>query len=271
MRKICIREWVLCAVYPDARNPFAHLDLATEGWEAWTVREVWMILADIVVFVSIYFVTMAAIAGGFDAWLLLPFLAWLAAYVGALCWFVPRLGKVVLVTADDVGDHVAHLRVLQAARLLERGELVLEARLELAGDPAFLLDQFPAGAFALLDLLGDALKTCGQLFGILGHQLADFRGTVGAHAIRRKDCRPHNKTAAKPNQHQPVSIPVPRAPITRPKSDVQRQHPRLVSRTRTATLAVYPAASRPVRASAAFWRWPTLATENFSIAASNRR
>jgi LmbE family N-acetylglucosaminyl deacetylase len=32
----------LSAVYPDARNPFAHPELAEEGFEAWTVREVWM-------------------------------------------------------------------------------------------------------------------------------------------------------------------------------------------------------------------------------------
>ena len=35
-------EAALCAVYPDARNPFAHLDLAAEGQEAWTVGEVWV-------------------------------------------------------------------------------------------------------------------------------------------------------------------------------------------------------------------------------------
>jgi LmbE family N-acetylglucosaminyl deacetylase len=35
-------EATLCAVYPDARNPFAHLELAAEGLEAWTVREVWL-------------------------------------------------------------------------------------------------------------------------------------------------------------------------------------------------------------------------------------
>jgi ATP-binding cassette subfamily B multidrug efflux pump len=67
---------------------------------ALAVREVWMILADIVVFVSIYFVTMAAIAGGFDAWLLLPFVGWLAAYLAALWWFVPRLGQVGALQAD---------------------------------------------------------------------------------------------------------------------------------------------------------------------------
>jgi ATP-binding cassette subfamily B multidrug efflux pump len=67
---------------------------------ALAVREVWMTLADIVVFVSIYFVTMAAIAGAFDAWLLLPFVGWLAAYLVALWWFVPRLGQVGQLQAD---------------------------------------------------------------------------------------------------------------------------------------------------------------------------
>jgi LmbE family N-acetylglucosaminyl deacetylase len=35
-------EATLCAVYPDARNPFTFTELVDEGHEAWTVREVWM-------------------------------------------------------------------------------------------------------------------------------------------------------------------------------------------------------------------------------------
>jgi LmbE family N-acetylglucosaminyl deacetylase len=36
-------EATVCAVYPDARNPFAHPDLLTdEALDAWTVAEVWM-------------------------------------------------------------------------------------------------------------------------------------------------------------------------------------------------------------------------------------
>lgn len=35
-------EAALCAVYPDARNPFAHPELIGEGLEPWTVPEVWM-------------------------------------------------------------------------------------------------------------------------------------------------------------------------------------------------------------------------------------
>src|SRR4051794_15691402 len=35
-------EATISAVYPDARNPFAHPSLAEEGLEAWTVPEVWI-------------------------------------------------------------------------------------------------------------------------------------------------------------------------------------------------------------------------------------
>ena len=35
-------EAALCAVYPDARNPFAHLELADEGLADWAVPEVWL-------------------------------------------------------------------------------------------------------------------------------------------------------------------------------------------------------------------------------------
>ena len=35
-------EGAISAVYPDARNPFAHLELAAEGLDAWSVEEVWV-------------------------------------------------------------------------------------------------------------------------------------------------------------------------------------------------------------------------------------
>ncbi|GAC1439803.1 MAG: PIG-L family deacetylase [Mycobacteriales bacterium] len=35
-------EAAMCAVYPDARNPFTHLELAEEGLAAWTVGETWI-------------------------------------------------------------------------------------------------------------------------------------------------------------------------------------------------------------------------------------
>jgi len=37
-------EATLCAVYPDARNPFSFPELLDEGLEPWTVPEVWMMV-----------------------------------------------------------------------------------------------------------------------------------------------------------------------------------------------------------------------------------
>jgi ATP-binding cassette subfamily B multidrug efflux pump len=67
---------------------------------ALAVRDTWMILADIVVFVVIYFVTIVFVAGGFDRWLLAPFLGWLGLYGLAVWYFVPRLGAVAKAQAD---------------------------------------------------------------------------------------------------------------------------------------------------------------------------
>ncbi len=67
---------------------------------ALAVRDSCLIMTDILVFVVIYFVTMVAVVGGFDLWLMLPFLGWLVLYVPALRWFVPRLAKVSRAQAD---------------------------------------------------------------------------------------------------------------------------------------------------------------------------
>ncbi len=67
---------------------------------ALAVRDTWLIVCELVVFVVIYFVTLLAVLGGFDPRLLVPFLAWLALYVAALSYFVPRLGRVAREQAD---------------------------------------------------------------------------------------------------------------------------------------------------------------------------
>jgi ATP-binding cassette subfamily B multidrug efflux pump len=64
------------------------------------VRDTWLIVTDIMVYVVIYFVTLLAVVGAFDLWLVAPFLGWLVLYVAALCYFVPRLGKVAQAQAD---------------------------------------------------------------------------------------------------------------------------------------------------------------------------
>src|SRR6202161_1471281 len=67
---------------------------------ALAVRDTWMILADILVFVLIYFVTIALVVGNFHLWLLAPFMGWLGIYLLAIWYFVPRLGAVAMAQAD---------------------------------------------------------------------------------------------------------------------------------------------------------------------------
>jgi ATP-binding cassette subfamily B multidrug efflux pump len=64
------------------------------------VRDTWLIFADILTYVIIYFGTMLFVVGGFDSRVMLPFLGWLAFYLVALKYFVPRLGKVAQAQAD---------------------------------------------------------------------------------------------------------------------------------------------------------------------------
>lgn len=67
---------------------------------ALAVRDVWFIVADIMVYVIVYFGSMVAIVGFFNPLIMLPFLAWLFAYTISLSYFVPRLSKLSQRQAD---------------------------------------------------------------------------------------------------------------------------------------------------------------------------
>ncbi len=67
---------------------------------ALAVRDTWFTVADILVFATIYFVTMVLVVGNFDVVLLLPFLAWVALYGCGVAWFVPRLARIGAAQAD---------------------------------------------------------------------------------------------------------------------------------------------------------------------------
>ncbi len=67
---------------------------------ALAVRDVWMIMADILVYVTIYFATIVFVTGGFDLRMVVPFLVWLVIYAIACCYYVPRLGKIAQAQAD---------------------------------------------------------------------------------------------------------------------------------------------------------------------------
>ncbi|MBC7786639.1 MAG: ABC transporter ATP-binding protein [Methylophilaceae bacterium] len=67
---------------------------------ALAVRDVWFILADILIYVLIYFGTMVTIVAYFNPLIAIPFLVWLVAYGLSLGYFVPRLSKVSQNQAD---------------------------------------------------------------------------------------------------------------------------------------------------------------------------
>ncbi len=67
---------------------------------ALAVRDVWLIVTDIMVYVVIYFVTLVAVVGAFDLRMVLPFMGWLCLYAVALRYFVPRLAKIAQAQAD---------------------------------------------------------------------------------------------------------------------------------------------------------------------------
>lgn len=67
---------------------------------ALAVRDVWFIVADIMVYVIVYFGSMVGIVAYFNSLIAIPFLVWLAAYVASLSYFVPRLSKTSRMQAD---------------------------------------------------------------------------------------------------------------------------------------------------------------------------
>ena len=64
------------------------------------IRETVMKLADVVVYVSVYFIGSILLAASFNSWLALPFLAWLVLYVWLLTGLLPKLHKVAEEQAD---------------------------------------------------------------------------------------------------------------------------------------------------------------------------
>jgi len=67
---------------------------------ALAVRDTWMIVTDILVYLVIYFVTIGLVVGGFNPLLLAPFTIWLLVYLLFIRFFVPRLAKLGKAQAD---------------------------------------------------------------------------------------------------------------------------------------------------------------------------
>ncbi|WP_429001310.1 ABC transporter ATP-binding protein [Vandammella animalimorsus] len=78
---------------------------------ALAVREVLMVVAEIVLGIGVYFFSIIVLAGSFDARLMLPFVGWVLMFGAAMGFFVPRLGK--------VGQEQADARSLMTGRVTD--------------------------------------------------------------------------------------------------------------------------------------------------------
>jgi ATP-binding cassette subfamily B multidrug efflux pump len=128
---------------------------------ALAVRDTWMIVADILVFVVIYFVTMVTVVGHFDRWLLLPFLGWLSLYMIGLFYFVPRLARVAREQAD--ARSLMTGRVTDAYTNIATVKLFSHARRE-AGYARAAMQDFILSAYAQMRLVSG--------FEIVNHSLS---------------------------------------------------------------------------------------------------
>lgn len=85
-------RWLLNQSMGFFQDEFAGRISAKVMQTALAVRDVCIIVGDVLVFMIITFTSMAVVVGTFDTLLLLPFIGWLVLYVLMVIWFVPRLG-----------------------------------------------------------------------------------------------------------------------------------------------------------------------------------
>ena len=67
---------------------------------ALAMRDVVMTVADMVVYVLVYFITSGVILISFDSWLLLPFIGWIIGFALVMRFLIPKLGKTAARQAD---------------------------------------------------------------------------------------------------------------------------------------------------------------------------
>lgn len=67
---------------------------------ALAVRDTMLTIANMVVYVSVYFITSGVVLVAFDGWLLVPFIAWMFIFAGILYFLIPKLAKTAERQAD---------------------------------------------------------------------------------------------------------------------------------------------------------------------------
>ncbi|MFI5446296.1 ABC transporter ATP-binding protein [Polaromonas sp. UC242_47] len=153
---------------------------------ALAVRDTLFVMADVLVTMGAYVVTMTVLAGSFDLKLVLPFLIWLVLYMMTLVYFVPRLGH--------IGKQQADARSLMTGRITDAYTNITTVKLfshtqrEAGFARAAMLDFMKTGhsqmrLVSLFEIVNHALSMA-LIIGMAGTSLWLWsRGAVGAGAV----------------------------------------------------------------------------------------
>ncbi|MFN3571300.1 MAG: ABC transporter ATP-binding protein, partial [Polaromonas sp.] len=153
---------------------------------ALAVRDTLFVMADVLVTMGAYVVTMTLLAGSFDVKLVLPFLLWLLLYMLSLAYFVPRLGR--------IGKQQADARSLMTGRITDAYTNIATVKLfshtqrEAGFARAAMQDFMKTGhrqmrLVSLFEIVNHALSM-GLIVGMAGTSLWLWsRGSVGAGAV----------------------------------------------------------------------------------------
>ena len=153
---------------------------------ALAVRDTLFVMADVLVTMGAYVITMTLLAGSFDTKLVLPFLAWLVLYLATLVYFVPRLGH--------IGKQQADARSLMTGRITDAYTNIATVKLfshtqrEAGFARAAMLDFMKTGhrqmrLVSLFEIINHTLSM-GLIIGMAGTSLWLWsRGEVGVGAV----------------------------------------------------------------------------------------
>ncbi len=150
------------------------------------VRDMIFTSTDVLVGIVIYFITIVALAGAFDARLMLPFIVWLACYILAIIYFVPKLGRIGKQQADARSMMVG--RITDAYTNISTVKLFSHTQRE-AGFARAAMQEFKTTGYAQMRLVSafeivNHVLVIGLILGVCGMAIALWmRGEAGVGAV----------------------------------------------------------------------------------------
>ncbi|MEZ0309430.1 MAG: ABC transporter transmembrane domain-containing protein, partial [Ramlibacter sp.] len=153
---------------------------------ALAVREMVFTVTEVVIGIGIYFITIVALAGGFDARLMLPFAGWFVLYAISVTYFVPRLGR--------IGKKQADARAMMTGRITDAYTNISTVKLfshtqREAGFARSAMSEFMAAGYSQMRLVSafeivNHLLVVGLIIAVCGYSISLWtQGLVGIGAV----------------------------------------------------------------------------------------